>query len=104
ANTVESGKSRVVQVGSYRRGRSPYGVYDMIGNAAEWLADYFDPDYYASSEVRDPKGPSAVLDHGLRGGSWDSTKARANTIYRNSSHSARPNSRVGFRCVVQPSP
>jgi formylglycine-generating enzyme required for sulfatase activity len=99
ANTAESGLGRVTTVGSYPSGASLYGVLDMAGNAAEWVADPYDPDYYSHAPDRNPLGPDAVLDHGLRGGSWASPKEHAQTFFRDSSHSVRPNPRVGFRCA-----
>ncbi len=39
---------RVEAVGSYRGDVSPFGVFDLAGNAREWCADWFAPDYYAS--------------------------------------------------------
>ncbi len=100
ANTVESGYGRVVPVGSFPDGASPYGVFDMAGNAAEWVADYFDFMYYTYAPDHNPPGPDQVMDHGLRGGSWASPSAQAQTFFRDSSHSVRPNSRVGFRCAL----
>lgn len=99
ANTLESGHGGVVPVGSFPTGASPYGVLDMAGNVAEWVADYFDPDYYRVAPDHNPTGPQQVLDHVLRGGSWASPREQAQAFFRNSSHSARPNPRVGFRCV-----
>ncbi len=99
ANTEESGRDRVAPAGSFPAGASPEGVLDMCGNAAEWVADYFDPEYYQAAPARNPTGPTLVLDHGLRGGSWASHSAEARTFMRDSSHSVRPNPRVGFRCA-----
>jgi formylglycine-generating enzyme required for sulfatase activity len=99
ANTSESGLGGVAAVGSFPSGASPYGVLDMAGKAAEWVADTFDPDYYLRAPERNPPGPDEILDHGLRGGSWASPREHAQTFFRDSSHSARPNPRVGFRCV-----
>jgi len=90
----------VVPVGSFPDGASPYGVFDMAGNAAEWVADYFDFMYYTYAPDHNPPGPDQVMDHGLRGGSWASPSAQAQTFFRDSSHSVRPNSRVGFRCAL----
>ena len=99
ANTTETGSGPPVLVGSFPEGASPYGVMDMAGNLAEWVADYYDPTYYSHSPAHDPSGPTQVLDHGLRGGSWDSPKEQVTTYFRDSSHSVLPNDRVGFRCV-----
>jgi formylglycine-generating enzyme required for sulfatase activity len=99
ANIEESGYGDVVPVGSYPTGASPYGVLDMAGNTAEWVADYFDFDYYRYAPEHNPKGPDRVMDHVLRGGSWASPREHVQTFFRDSSHSARPNPRVGFRCA-----
>jgi formylglycine-generating enzyme required for sulfatase activity len=89
-----------VPVGSFLDGASPYGALDMAGNVAEWVSDTFDAGYYAISPERNPTGPDIVVDHVLRGGSWASTREHAQTFFRDSSHSARPNPRVGFRCAL----
>ena len=99
ANTLENGQNHAVPVGSYPHGRSPYDVLDMSGNVAEWIADYYDPVYYEYGPRVNPRGPSEILDHGLRGGSWDSSVDQATTYFRNSSHSVFPDVRVGFRCA-----
>lgn len=99
ANTAESGYNGVLPVGTFPAGASPYGTLDMAGNAAEWVADYFDFDYYTRAPDHNPSGPDQVLDHGLRGGSWASPYHHAQTFFRDSSHSVRPNPRVGFRCA-----
>jgi iron(II)-dependent oxidoreductase len=99
ANTAESGVGQPMAVGSYPAGASPYGALDMAGNVAEWVADTFAFDYYTYAPDHNPRGPEKVMDHGLRGGSWAAPLEYAQTFRRDSSHSARPNPRVGFRCA-----
>jgi formylglycine-generating enzyme required for sulfatase activity len=100
ANTIEHGQVDVLPVGGLLEGASPYGALNMSGNVAEWVADYYAADYYAGSPQVNPRGPEQVLDHVLRGGSYASTAHEATTYFRDSSHSARPNPRAGFRCAV----
>jgi formylglycine-generating enzyme required for sulfatase activity len=48
-----------------------YGLYDMTGNAWQWVADWYDADYFANeaklSKVVDPQGPAASYDPDDRG-------------------------------------
>ncbi len=100
ANTAEGGIGAPQSVGSYPDGASPYGVLNMTGNVAEWVSDHFDFDYYTYAPDHNPRGPEKPLDHGLHGGSYADPAEFATAFFRNSSHSALPNYRVGFRCAL----
>ncbi len=107
ANTKESGRGWTADVGSYPADVSPYGVYDMAGNAREWVAGWYEqysgntlpPGFY--------KGPYRVL----RGGSFHTP------VYLNARVAARfaltsdettrgfdwhTNLDQGFRCAKDP--
>jgi len=60
----------LINVGSYEKGKSPYGILDMAGNVWEWVSDYYDKDYYQISPAQNPRGPSNGSEKILRGGSW----------------------------------
>jgi formylglycine-generating enzyme required for sulfatase activity len=48
-----------------------WGLYDMRGNVAEWVQDWYDSRYYAKSPMPDPKGPdSSDGGRGVRGGTF----------------------------------
>jgi len=58
-------------------GSNAYGLYDMAGNAWQWVHDWYQTNYYASSPSKNPTGPdtgSPMPDglpyHGMRGGNW----------------------------------
>jgi formylglycine-generating enzyme required for sulfatase activity len=48
-----------------------WGLYDMRGNVAEWVQDWYDSKYYAKSPMADPKGAdSGDGGRGVRGGTF----------------------------------
>lgn len=102
-------------VTKYSKGVSPYGLFDMAGNVAEWTADDFLP--YPGSDAPDAvfhvktadiaaveKLPRARKgnphpDHYkvLRGGSWKSDPFSTETYHRNYSLTNQASNFFGFR-------
>lgn len=66
-------------VGSYEKGKSPYGIYDMAGNVWEWVADWYDANYYATlaENAINPQGPASGQFHVKRGGAWTNEDVRS---------------------------
>jgi formylglycine-generating enzyme required for sulfatase activity/serine/threonine protein kinase len=87
------------QVGSYPAGASPYGALDMAGNVWEWVADWYDSDYYAISPGRNPRGPDSGSTRVLRGGSWFSIQRHVRAAYRRSYVPSYAYHHVGIRCA-----
>jgi formylglycine-generating enzyme required for sulfatase activity len=86
-------------VGSRPQGASPYGALDMAGNVFEWVADWFDEKYYASSPPKNPLGPSSGQYRVLRSGSFDSVAHDVRGAYRRGLAPWNWYSGWGFRCV-----
>lgn len=91
---------QTVPVGKRVAGASLYGALDMAGNVWEWVADWWDPSYYASSPSNNPPGPDSGAYKVLRGGSWDHdwTYARAANRYHYNPIARLPD--AGFRCAT----
>ena len=70
ASKANNDKSATKPVGSYPSGVSPYGAHDMAGNVSEWVADWFDKDYYQRSPEQNPQGPASGDYKIRRGGTF----------------------------------
>ena len=96
----EDGFKYLAPPGSFDAGRSPYGLYDMTGNVAEWVNDTYDENYYKKSPYRDPKGPEGIGDlRVVRGGSWRETEANARLSKRFAAKHWRTDITIGIRCA-----
>ncbi|WP_372368422.1 SUMF1/EgtB/PvdO family nonheme iron enzyme [Candidatus Uabimicrobium sp. HlEnr_7] len=68
-------KGKPYFVSSFLKGRSPYGCHNMLGNVWEWCEDYYKTNYYSTSPIKNPKGPTKKMKYRVcRGGAWSSEK------------------------------
>lgn len=91
------------QVSIYDRneGVSPYGVFDMAGNAAEWCADRYGSSYYSVSPVNNPTGPASGSTRVVRGGGCTDDAAGIRSCKRDSRVPTIKAQQIGFRIVKE---
>jgi formylglycine-generating enzyme required for sulfatase activity len=83
---------------------SAWGLYDMVGNAAEWVEDVFNESYFGAP--RD--GRAWLQETGLagerrrvvRGGGYDDPPQRQRVSRRSARQAENFNRAVGFRCAA----
>lgn len=76
---------------------NPWGIYDMHGNAREWIWDW-DGDYSAGAVV-DPRGPTYGSSRCLRGGSFENDDRFLRSAFRDSISPTVRSGNMGFRVV-----
>lgn len=85
-------------VGTHAAGRSPYGVDDMAGNAAEWVADWY-AEGFVHGDVRDPIGPANGAGRVIRGGGRFDREDRLTATKRMHGSPETRGEDIGFRCA-----
>jgi sulfatase modifying factor 1 len=94
-----NGEVLTMPVGSFPGSISVYGLFDMAGNVAEWVQDWYDPNYYPSGPLTNPTGPPRGAIKSMRGGSWLKPAVSLRTSDRDwGTIDSRP-SGTGFRCA-----
>jgi len=88
----------LTSVGHFPLGQSPYGVDDLAGNAAEWVADWYS-ESFARGDVRNPKGPETGTGKVMRGGGRFDPGDRINAMKRYFASRENRDEQIGFRCA-----
>ncbi len=78
---------------------SPAGALNMAGNVWEWVADYFDQNYYKDAPRENPKGPTSGRERIIRGGSVLEQPVDLRTTIRIPLGADTRRDNVGFRCA-----
>ncbi|HUJ80203.1 MAG TPA: formylglycine-generating enzyme family protein [Nitrospiria bacterium] len=86
-------------VDGFPAGQSPYGLFNMTGNAMEWVNDWYDEQYYKFMPPSNPPGPSIGDEKVVRGGSWHDSLRYAHTYSRFKMFPEYRDATIGFRCA-----
>jgi len=87
-----------------RKKPNAWGLFDMLGNVAEWCNDVYAEDFYRTSPEKNPRGPAAGKRYVLRGGAWNSSAEACRAAYRVAENPGFQDAcfaldAIGFRCV-----
>ena len=93
-------RRKTVAVGTFPP--NAWGLHDMHGNVWEWCGDFFDEQYYSTSPLEDPPGPSSGPYHVLRGGSWRNLPIVCSSANRHFFYPSYVDDRTGFRVALGP--
>ena len=89
----------IISVDKYDNAASPYGTLQMAGNVAEWVADWYDKEYYKTAPDKNPKGPEKGTQRSFRGGGWIDSTPSVRTAQRNGTDPNTKMNWMGFRCA-----
>jgi formylglycine-generating enzyme required for sulfatase activity len=95
AANADGAFDRVMDIGAYQAGKSPFSAYDMVGNVWEWTDTDLAP--YPGGKL--PAGVPANAKV-IRGGSFAENWTQATATYRGYLAPDSPNNeKTGFRCA-----
>ncbi len=98
--TQEQGFRTLMPVKSMPKGKSPFGLYHMLGNVKEWVDDWFDREYYKQESHKvNPVSPLGGEFKVLKGGSWRDLKSVLYSSFRNNSFPGSGLDDYGVRCA-----
>ena len=80
-------------------GATPQVVFHLAGNVAEWVQDWWQPGYYATSPLQDPQGPETGDYKIFRGGSWSDSAVEIRPTVRGFHNMSKGAGYIGFRCA-----
>lgn len=89
----------LAQVGNYKP--NSFGLYDMIGNVAEWTRSEYRPYPWSDKDGRNGKLSDQDVSRVIRGGSWYERPRRATTSWRWGYPAWRKVHNVGFRVIIE---
>ncbi|MGE8188319.1 formylglycine-generating enzyme family protein [Pseudomonas sp. NPDC086278] len=83
---------------------NPLGLYDMSGNATDWVNDWYGKDYYQNSPLENPKGPDNGTKRIKRGSNYSEAPLFAAPIVRRWAEEPIQDGHYqgnSFRCSIQ---
>lgn len=81
-----------------------FGLYDMHGNAAEWVADCWFHDYMGRIGKASPEEGAEMCSRVVRGGSWEKVPSYVRSAVRDAFPSSGRDDAIGFRVARDPDP
>jgi formylglycine-generating enzyme required for sulfatase activity len=103
AQYADCAPRQTVPVGQPVGDSSAFGLLGMAGNVAEWVADWYDENYYADSPERDPTGPGPsedITERVVRGASFNDDAEELATWKREGDLPTDLDDDTGFRCAL----
>ena len=92
------GYDKTSPVGSFQP--NGYGLYDTAGNVFEWVADWYQYDYFFHSPKDNPTGPASGVDKVIKGGGWYLCECCMRPANRQSCWMGDHNNGLGFRLAL----